>query len=126
MRPRKEDIPIKEWKKEQLEEILKDKKASEATKKKIHRILEERREKGFEFLQRFFNPRFNKFWLLAQWQLYREGKARVYTNGKHLKFYIDDKTLIFDKMIEIKAKFDKFQTGKDTDDIKRELQAWKR
>jgi hypothetical protein len=126
MRPRK-DKDMKNWTASQLKEVLRSKKSPEALKKKVERIFQDRQEKGWEFLQKFFNQGTNKFWLLAKWQLFREGKAKVYGTGKHARFYIEDSSLIFDKMIEIKKKFDKYQTGKSQEaEIKREFESWKR
>jgi len=132
MRPKKNSVQMKFWNINQLKETLYNCKTSGATKRKIERILQERRDKGFDFVQAFFNLSKNKFWELAQWQLYREGKAKKYGTGKHTKFYIDNPLDVFDKMIEVKKRYDKVceATSKNsrqtTADIKKEVAEWKR
>lgn len=123
MRPPKSKN-MSEWSKQQLDTVLNSKKSSKEDKEKVQAILTDRVEKGFIFLKKFFNQESNKFWNLAKWQLYREGKAKCYGVGVHQKFYIKDTSLIFDKMIEIKNKFDKYQKGKD--ETIKEFSEWKR
>ena len=128
MRPTKESTPMVNWSKEQLYSSLASKKTPKEIKDEIRKIFKDRQEKGWVFLNRFFNQETNKFWNLAKWQLYREGKARMYGVGKHRRFYIENPELIFDKMIEIKTIYDKRLFGKNYNDkeIKQELNTWKR
>ena len=80
----------------------------------------------------FFDSTKNKFLNLAKWQLYREGKARVYGHGKYLRFSIDDPIMLFDKMLEVKDAYDNYRIGKSKDQrqlcdsVREELQVWKR
>jgi len=121
MRPTKESTPMVNWSKEQLLNLLNDDNTSKDLKKKVVKIFKDRQENGWIFLNRFFSQETNKFWNLAKWQLYREGKARMYGTGPHKRFYIDNSELVFDKMLEIKKIWDKnlFSDNK-------ELNTWKR
>ena len=111
----------------QLARIMADKKSSEVQKVEAVNILNDRQEKGWECLQKFFSSK-NKFWELAKYQLYREGKAKVYGTGVHKRFYVKDTSLIFDKMVEIRTRFAKYEKGKTkiNDPLLEEFNAWKR
>ena len=128
MRPTKESTPMVNWSKEQLLNILNDDQSPKNLKKEVVKIFKDRQEKGWIFLNRFFNQETNKFWNLAKWQLYREGKARMYGVGTHKRFYIDNPELIFDKMIEIKTIWDKRLLGKNYNEktLLKEIKIWKR
>ena len=123
---------IKHWEAKDLYNVLNNPKAKAEVKDKIMNEFKDREIKNKPLVDAFFNPSKNKFWNLAKWQLYREGKARVYGHGKYLRFDIDNPTLIFDKMIEVKDAYDNFKTGKNPDErkiadtVREELQVWKR
>ena len=133
MRPNKASIPMTDWTAKQLTAVLQDKKSTVQLKRKVQKIFQSRQDKGWELLQKFFSNEHNKFWNLARWQLYREGKARLHGHGKQARFYIEDKSLIFDKMIEIRNRYSKWEAGKAVENpnstlnkIKKELDTWKR
>ena len=126
MRPRKDTIPMSEWSVVQLNAVLKSKKSNAKLKTKVEQIFQHRKEKGKIFLNNFFNQDKNKFWNLALWQLYREGKTKQYGVGEHKRFYIDDVSLVIDKMIEIRRKISNFEVVKSDDTITKELHTWKR
>jgi hypothetical protein len=128
MRPAKSTLGIKELATSQLKAELKKKGLTPCVKTNIENELKERNDKTFEMIQRFFNPRHNKYLLLAQYQLYREGKAKIHGVGTHRRFYVESQTVLFDKMIEVKNKYDKWMTKKRImgSKINEEFQAWKR
>jgi hypothetical protein len=129
MRKTKNDTPMTDWTEGQLKALINKENTPVDLVLKATNILHERRDKGYEFLCDFFSPK-NKFWTLAKWQLYREGKARVYYEGAKAKFDIEDSSLVFDKMIEIHGKFMKQnKDSKDKTDVRnavKEMATWKR
>lgn len=115
----KKESNMKEWSISRLKHMMRRRSCPPELRKKIENIIAVRKEKNWVFLQSFFSES-NKFWTLAKWQLYREGKAKLYGTGVHKRFFIDDTSLIFDKMIEIKDRYDSYKVGKD------EVEEWKR
>lgn len=130
MRPCKNTIPMNEWNEQQLKSVIKSKKSTPKLRTTALNILEHNRKNYKETVENFFNIHKNKFWNLALWQLYREGKAKQYGVGEHKRFYIEDISLVIDKMIEIRRRLSNFEatipSNSDKKNITRELHTWKR
>lgn len=126
MRPKKETMLMPEWSEKQLKACIRNKKTDETVRIKAQTTLEHNRKNYQETVENFFNPEKNKFWNLALWQLYREGKAKQYGVGEHKRFYISDVSLVFDKMVEIRRKISNFEVVKSDNTITKELHTWKR
>jgi hypothetical protein len=111
----------------QMKRLLKKKNLPQSERDYINGKLNGNFEAWWKTLKQLDNPSTNKFYNLAVWQLYREGKAKKYNNGTQVFFVIDDKVSILDKMIEIRAQVGKFEANKaENIESIQELRIWKR
>jgi len=117
------------WRSESLKNVINNPSSNIEDIIVAQSILEKRKNNTTftdNMIEMFFSTK-NKFWNLAMWQLYREGKAKTYHNGQKKVWYIDDNEMIFDKMVELRCAYEMYMSQKnDKETIKTGISAWKR